>query len=178
MSEVHTEYQYNDNTVPENMEALFPRKGTLTGKKLQEYIPIMILTNMSVFILSTVDGVVAGNLISGKALAAINIFFPAMVIITVFSAIVDSGAATSMSTCIGKNDIEAIRRTKVAVRVVIIAAAIFVVIIEYPIISAVIKSYSLTPEVESMTWDYAKGIMIALPVGVITSVLTYQLQII
>ena len=172
------ENQNNDNTVSQSMETLFPRKGTLTWKKLKEYIPIMILTNMSVFILSTVDGVVAGNLISGNALAAIHIFSPAMVIITVVSGIIDSGSATSMSTCIGKNDLEAIRRTKVAVRVVIIAAAIFVVIIEYPIISAVIKSYSLSPEVESMTWDYAKGIMIALPVGVITSVLTYQLQII
>ena len=31
----------------ENIESLFPRKGTLTGRKLREFIPIMILTNMS-----------------------------------------------------------------------------------------------------------------------------------
>ena len=172
------EKQYNDNPAPETMETLFPRKGTLTGKKLREYIPVMILTNMSVFILSTVDGVIAGNLISGKALAAINIFFPAMVIITVISSLVDSGSATSLATCMGRNDVNAIRRTKKAVRVMMIAAAVCIAIIQYPIMSAVIHSYSLTPEVEGMAWDYAKGMMIALPVGVISSVGSYQLQII
>lgn len=162
----------------ENIESLFPRKGTLTGRKLREFIPIMILTNMSVFIMSTVDGLIAGNLVSEKALASINIFFPAMVILTIISALIESGSATSLATCMGKNDVEAIRRAKAAVRFTMIGGAVFTAIIQFPIMYLVINSYHLSPEVNEMVWQYAIGIMIALPVGLISSVCSYQLQIV
>ena len=55
-------------------ESRFMRTGALTRVKLIEFIPVMILTNMSVFLLSTVDGLVAGNLVSGEALASISFF--------------------------------------------------------------------------------------------------------
>ena len=162
---------------PNNMEIVFRRKGTLTRRKLREYIPVMILTNMSVFLLSTVDGLVAGNMVSGKALAAINIFFPAMVIISVISVLVASGCATSMATCMGRNDVEAIRRTKKAAKIVMISAAAFTAIVQFPIMYAVIHSYDLTPEVSEMAWAYSAGIMVAMPLGLISSVGSYQLQI-
>lgn len=170
--------QHKDASQLTNIETLYPRKGTLTGRKLREYIPVMILTNMSVFLLSTVDGLVAGNLVSEKALASINIFFPAMVIITIISAIVESGSATSLATCMGKNDTEAIHRTKGAVRRTMIGAAIFTAIIQFPIMYAVMASYDLSPEVREMAWQYSIGIMVALPVGLINSVSSYQLQIV
>ena len=161
-----------------NIETLFPRKGTLTGRKLREFIPIMILTNMSVFLMSTVDGLVAGNLVSEKALASINIFFPALVILTVISALIESGSATSLATSMGKNDIQAIRHTKAAVRFTMIGGAVFTAIIQFPIIFAVISSYNLSPEVKEMTWQYAIGLMTTMPLGLISSVNSYQLQII
>ena len=159
-------------------EIRFRRTGSLTRVKLLEYIPVMILTNMSVFLLSTVDGLVAGNLVSAEALASINIFFPAMITVTVLSAIVDSGSATSLSTSMGTNDVEKIRRTKSAVRLVMVVAAMFVAVIQFPIIHGIIGSYDLTPEYHDLVWQYAPGIMIALPIGVISSVGSYQLQII
>ena len=160
------------------IESRFMRTGSLTRVKLMEYIPVMILTNMSVFLLSTVDGLVAGNLISSQALASINIFYPAMIAVTVISSVVDSGSATSLSTSMGTNDIERIRRTKSAVKRVMIVAALFVAVAQIPIIYVVISSYGLTPEMEKMCWEYAIGVMIALPVGIISSVGSYQLQII
>ena len=141
----------NNTTV----ESRFMRTGSLTRVKLMEYIPVMILTNMSVFLLSTVDGLVAGNLISSQALASINIFYPAMIAVTVISSVVDSGSATSLSTSMGTNDIERIRRTKSAVKRVMIVAALFVAVAQIPIIYVVISSYGLTPEMEKMCWEYA-----------------------
>ena len=121
---------------------------------------------------------VAGNLISSQALASINIFYPAMIAVTVISSVVDSGSATSLSTSMGTNDIERIRRTKSAVKRVMIVAALFVAVAQIPIIYVVISSYGLTPEMEKMCWEYAAGVMIALPLGLISSVGSYQLQII
>ena len=160
------------------IESRFMRTGSLTRIKLMEYIPVMILTNMSVFLLSTVDGLVAGNLISSQALASINIFYPAMITVTVISSVVDSGSATSLSTSMGTNDFEKIRRTKSAMRLVMIISALFVAVIQFPIIYVVISSYQLDAEMEKMCWEYAAGVMIALPLGLISSVGSYQLQII
>ena len=158
-------------------ESQFMEAGSLTRGKLLEYIPVMILTNMSVFLLSTVDGVVAGNLVSPSALASINIFYPAMIAVTVISSVVDSGAATSLATSMGSNNIERIRRAKSAVKLITILAVVFIAVVQVPIMKLVIGSYHLTPEVNEMVWGYAKGMMIALPLGVISSVGSYQLQI-
>ena len=160
-----------------DIEERFKRTDTLTRRKLLEYIPVMILTNMSVFVLSTVDSLVAGNLISSDALASIQIFMPAVLVISVVSVLVSSGTGTSMSTCIGRNDVEAIRRTKNAVRTTTIAATAFVAVVQMPIIYIIMSSYNLDPEIRSMTWQYAAGMMIALPIGLISSVGSYQLTI-
>lgn len=159
------------------IEERFRRTDTLTRRKLLEYIPVMILTNMSVFLLSTVDSLVAGNLIGSDALASVQIFMPAVMVISVFSMLVSAGSGTSMSTCMGENDVEAIRRTKNAVRTTMILAAAAVAAVQFPVIYLIISSYDLSPEIRTMTWQYAAGMMIALPLGLISSVGSYQLTI-
>ena len=56
------------------IEARYRRDGSLTDKKLREYIPIMVVNNLSVLLLVSVDGLVLGNLVGKSALAAVNIF--------------------------------------------------------------------------------------------------------
>ena len=160
-----------------DIEERFKRTDTLTRRKLLEYIPIMILTNMSVFVLSTVDSLVAGNLVGSDALASVQIFMPAVLAISVFSVLVSSGTGTSLSTCIGKNDVEAIRRTKNAVRTTMFAAAAIVAVAQLPIIYIFMDSYNLNSEIRNMAWQYAAGMMIAMPIGLISSVGSYQLTI-
>ncbi len=160
-----------------DIEERFKRTDTLTRRKLLEYIPVMILTNMSVFVLSTIDSLVAGNLVGSDALASVQIFIPAVMVLSVFSMLVSSGAGTSMSTCMGKNDVEAIRRTKNAVRTTMILAAAIVAVVQFPIIHIIMGSYDLSPEISSMVWQYAAGMMIAMPIGLISSVGSYQLTI-
>ena len=172
-----TEDTRRTKTEEYDIEKRFKRTDTLTRRKLLEYIPVMIMTNMSVFVLSTVDGLVAGNLVGSDALASIQIFMPAVLMISVVSVLVSSGAGTSLSTCIGQNDVEAIRRTKNAVRTTMIAAAVIVAVVQMPIIYIIMSSYDLNPEIKSMVWQYAAGMMIALPIGLISSVGSYQLTI-
>jgi len=160
-----------------NIEEKFFRKGTLTRSKLLEYIPVMILTNMSVFILSTVDGLVAGNLVSADALGSISIFGPVLILLSVISVLVSAGSATSLSTCMGKNDVEQIGRTKSAIMLVMILAVVATAVVEYPMMHMIVDSYDLTAGTRKMVWEYAIGLMIAMPIGVITSVGSYQLQI-
>ncbi len=160
-----------------NIEKRFRRTNVLTRRKLLEYIPVMIVTNMSVFLLTTVDGLVAGNFVSSEALASVNIFLPGVIAICVISTLVSAGAGTSLSTCMGRNDMEAIQRTKSAVRSVMILGAIATAVLQFPILYAIMASYDLTPEVSKLAWEYAIGMMITLPLSLISSVGSYQLTI-
>ena len=83
----------------ENLEKKFARDGSLTRKKLFEYIPAMVITNLSTLLLLSVDGLVLGNFVGKDALAAVNIFYPATLFIGVVSLLVGVGASSAISTC-------------------------------------------------------------------------------
>ena len=76
----------------------YRRTGNLTGRKLAEYIPAMLMTNLSALLFTSVDGIVAGNLVGADALSSINIFFPVSVVVGAISALIASGISISLST--------------------------------------------------------------------------------
>lgn len=157
--------------------AQFRRMGDLSMRKLREYIPAMLMTNLSTLLLVTVDGVVAGNLVGKDALASINIFAPVSILVGSLSMLVSSGISISISTAMGKNDPEELDRVKgVSLRVMILAAAAASVL-QIPLVWMILTSYGLSPEMFAMTMQYAVGIMICTPLGIISVTGTYQLQI-
>ena len=161
-----------------NSETRFKRKGTLIHKKLLEYLPALIVTNMSTFLLLSVDGLVVGNLLGADALSAVNIFYPATIFIGAGTAILSNGASSALSTSMGRNDINAIRSLKKAIRNLMIVGTFVISLVQIPLVYLLINLYGLSPEMNSLTWLYALGIMISTPFGVITTVGTYLLQIV
>ncbi len=164
--------------VRSKIEERFQRNGALTGRKLLEYIPAMLITNLSVLLLISVDGLVVGNLVGSNALSAVNIFYPATTMIGVASVLVASGAGSAISTCMGRNDIDALQHIKSAVRVMMFAATGIMSIVQIPLVYLIITSYNLSPEMNQTTWLYAIGIMISTPFGLVSTVGVYQLQIV
>ena len=157
--------------------AKYRRMGALSARKLREYIPAMIMTNLSSLLLLTVDGVVAGNLIGQDALASINIFYPASILAGAATMLVSAGVSISLSTAMGKNDQAELDRVKgISLRVMLISAAV-ISVIQIPVIWLIIMSYGLPDDIFAMTMQYAVGIMLCTPLGVVSSVGTYQLQI-
>ncbi len=63
----------------------YRRRGSLTMRKLTEYIPVMIMTNISLLLINSVDRIVAGNLIGTEAMNSISIFYPVLLFTSVFS---------------------------------------------------------------------------------------------
>lgn len=59
-----------------------------------------------------------------------------------------------------------------------IAAAVFVAITQIPVVFLIIQSCQLSPELNRLTWQYAIGIMISMPFGLISTVGVCQLQIV
>ena len=155
----------------------FLMNGALSMRKIIEYLPAMILSSVSTLLLTTIDGIVVGNLISDKALASVNVFYPISIAIGAATAIVSTGASICLSTAIGSEDAEEIGHLKKSVNVTTIVTAIILTILQIPFIYLIINSYSLDPEVRRMTWQYAMGMMAQTPFGLIATVGVYQLQI-
>ena len=125
----------------------FRRKGDLTGRKLGEYIPAMLITNLSTLLLVSVDGIVAGNLVGSDALSAVNIFYPVTVLVGAISILVASGVSTSLSTAMGRNDAAALDLIKGASIRLTLAAAIVAGVVQIPVVWMVVRSYGLSQEI-------------------------------
>lgn len=84
---------------PKRQEILkrFQRTDSLVTKKLLAYIPVMIFTNLSTLLLISVDGIVVGNLLGPDALASVNIFYPASILIGTASDWVAGGISIVLS---------------------------------------------------------------------------------
>lgn len=155
----------------------FEFDGNLTKRKLIQFFPAMLLTNISTLLLITVDGLVVGNFCGSNALSSVSIFQPATVAIGAISVLLSSGAATRLSEGMGKIDIEGLLRTRSTLRVIMIITAIFITIAQIPLVYLIISSYKLSPEMNSLVWSYAIGIMISSPLGLISTIGVLQLQI-
>ena len=93
----------NKDSYQNNIEERFARTGSLTRGKLLEYIPTLLATNLSTLLLLSVDGLVVGNLVGSEALSAVNILYPAVLVVGLISDLIANGAATSLSTRMGEN---------------------------------------------------------------------------
>ena len=155
----------------------YRRRGGLTRHKLREYIPIMIITNLSLLLITSVDGIVVGNFVGQDALSSVNIFFPVLVLTGAFSVLTASGIATSISTAMGRNDTDELEHIKACSFRIMIMMALLVSIFQIPIVWGMISSYGLSQDMFEMTWQYAVGCMISTPLGLISTVGTYQMQI-
>jgi len=156
----------------------YRRDGSLMRRKLLEYLPAMMITNISNLLLVTVDGVVVGNFLGKDAFASVNVFGPVNSFIGALTALAAMGIATSLSTAIGSNRQDEINRARGSSFHFMLVMAIFVSLVQIPIVYLIINSYHLSPEINSLVWQYAIGIMICSPLGLISTVGVYQLQIV
>lgn len=155
----------------------FGLSGGLTLLKLRTYIPSMLMTNISNLLLISVDGLVVGNFAGKDALASVNIFGPVTMMIGAMTVLAACGIGTSLSTAMGtnrQNEIDRVRSTSLRL---MIAVAIIASVIQIPFVTLIINSYRLSSEMSAMVWQYAIGLMICTPLGIVSTVGVYQLQI-
>ena len=156
----------------------FRRNGSLMRKKIREYFPAMLMTNLSTLLLISVDGLVVGNYIGGDALSSVNIFYPVTALVGAYTSLVALGISTSISTAVGSNNQERIDIARAASLKLMIVMAAIISVLQIPFVVLVINSYHLSPEMKSLVWQYAIGIMLCSPLGLISTVGVYQLQIV
>lgn len=155
----------------------FPRRGNLVRSKLIEYIPVMMITQLSILLITSVDGIVAGNYVGEEALSSISIFFPVSLVCAAVSVATASGIGTSISVAMGSGDMNGVNKVKAASLYIMVIIPILFGIIQIPVVWVILKSYGLSEEIYRLTWEYAIGCMISSPMQIVTNIGTYELQI-
>lgn len=166
------------NNEGEVVDVRFKRNNDLIVEKLVEYIPAMLMTNLSTMLMVSLDGIVAGNFIGQDALSSVNIFYPITLILSILVVLLSQGIATTLSLHMGQHDYDNLLHIKSSMKFLMIVAIILLGIIQVPIVNIIVASYNLTPEMHDMTMKYAIGLMILNPISIISTVGVYQLQIV
>ena len=117
----------------ENQLTKFKRLGDLSLFKFIEYLPSMVLSNISALLMVTVNGLVVGNFLGNDALAAVTVFAPLILIVGAFSVMVSYGIGISLSTSIGSNEVTQIHQVKTASFWLIICCSVFAAIFQIPL---------------------------------------------
>ena len=156
----------------------YRRIGDLSMNKLMEFLPATIMNSLSTLLLISIDGLMVGNFMGEEALAAVSVFSPLTTLIGAFTVLVSYGISTSLSTSIGKNEDAQIRQIKGASFWLMVYLAVVATIIQIPIVWVLMKAYRLPDDIYTLAWQYAFGIMIATPLGLISSVGANMLQIV
>lgn len=167
------------NRTKHELLSRFGSDGSVWWEKLMKYIPPMFVTELFTLLLLSVDGIVVGNLVGDDALASVSLFYPILLLIGVISTLVASGCSTAISGSIGSNDQDKIERMKRATVVTTVISAVFLAIIQIPIMHLII--YKDMDELSDgplyMMVQYARGLMFAIPAGLISTVGVFQLQV-
>ena len=161
----------------DGIDKRFRRDDSLLRRKLYSYLPFLFLTNLSSLLLVSVDGIVVGNLVGSSALSSVNVFYPIVTAIGVFSTLIASGVSTILSTAMGNNDVDELSYLKKAAKVTMIVSAFAIAIIQIPVAYGLVYTYDLNPEMKKLVWEYGTGVLIAMPFGLISTVGVYELQI-
>ena len=146
-------------------KARFWRIDSLLKRKLLGFLPFMLLTNLSLLLITSVDGVVVGNLVGADALSSVNIVLPITSILGVASALIASGIGTTLSTGMGENHFEDLRYQKKVAKTLTLLSVLGLCVLEFPVAAMMIRFYHLSHDMNTLVWNYTAGILIASPLG-------------
>ncbi len=141
-----------------------------------QFLPGMLLTNVSTLILIDVDSVVIGNMVGSTAFAAVAVIGPIVSLIGVLvSAFGGFSIGVALGQAIGSNDLQKLRDCYRSGMVLVTLLAVAVAVAEVPLFRFLIETSGTGVELQQEAWVYSKGIMIAMVIGVFSTFGTYVL---
>ena len=167
----NTEQKYNDQLSP------FLRRENIIFRKFRDFIPVMLITNISNMLLVTANGLVAGNFIGSDGFACVSLVEPVEALINTAATLAACSISTSLSKAMGSGDKKEFELTREAALKLIPAIALISVLVELPVAWLLISSYHLNPAMYDMTWTYALIRILSSPIEIFVTVCVYDLQI-
>lgn len=154
------------------------QNNNLFQRKFLEFLPIMTISNLSTLFLLVTDDVVVANLVGEEGLSAVNILNPFVQFVTVIVSIIAVGTSITDTKYMGSLDEDSLGKSKRASRLLMTVSFFIIAVVQIPIAFILMRFLNPSANVAILTWHYTIGIMISLPVGLLTTVNTYELQLI
>ena len=141
----------------------------LIDMKIRQFLPYMLLSQVSAMIIVFCDSLVVGNYVGSDGLAAINASYPLSIIMSIFSFIPMTGVISRLIYQLGRSDA---RDTVICISagkrlIAILAVALTFFQLPFPWIIA--GSVSLTPAIHDMAITYMCMLMITAPFGLVSA---------
>ncbi len=140
----------------------------LIDLKIRQFLPYMLLSQVSTMLIVFADSLVVGNYVGKDALAAINTAYPLTFVMGIFTVILTVGVSSRLVYRLGRSDA---RDTTICISagrrlITIIAITHTVLLLPFPWIIA--GSVSLTPAIHDMAITYMCMLMITAPFGLVS----------
>ena len=137
--------------------------------KIRQFLPYMLLSQVSAMLLVFSDSLVVGNYIGKDALAAINASYPLEFIMTLFSVIPQMGIMSRLVYQLGRSEARDRAICISAGKRLIAVTAVALTVFQLPFPWIIAGSVSLTPTIHDMAITYMSMYMITAPFGIVSA---------
>ena len=141
----------------------------LIDLKIRQFLPYMLLSQVSTMIIVFCDSLVVGNYVGADALAAINASYPLAIFMAIFSVIPQTGIMSRLVYQLGRSDARDTAICISAGRRLITTIAVTLTIFQLPFPWIIAGSVSLTPAIHDMAITYMCLLMITAPFGLVSA---------
>lgn len=149
---------------------MYERTGKLIREKFREYLLPTILTSMAVFMASIIDGVIVGNLLGDKALAAIGLAGPVIYSINLIYMLFGIGGMTCASIAKGKRETEQANKIfTLTMGVSMVVMVLFSVMIQFVITPISVSLAGGDSVLASMLESYLRPLVFTGPAMMLSS---------
>lgn len=147
-------------------ELSLQRNGKILQKTYLRYFFPTVLTAMATNIAVFADAILAGNLLGGEALAAINLLSPVTQLYFALTVLLGLGASTVITAARGKDDAETADRAFTSV--ILLAAAICAVLlaIQLPLARPICGMLSADPRLIELSYRYYLPFVLGTPLQI------------
>jgi len=143
------------------------RNAVTVNKKYIEYFIPTVLTAMANNIAMIVDSVIAGNLIGGNALAAINLLSPVSQLYFALTVLFGLGASTVISIAKGRRDGEYADKVYTVSLFTVLAVSFILVAVQLPLSGKICGLLTSDPELFSLLHKYYIPFIIGTPLNLL-----------
>ena len=145
-------YAAGNSNLKKNLFSEYKRTNTLIRRKIVSYLPSLILTSMSSFLLVAAGGLLSGGFPGNSAISAVTLMYPFTVLICALAMLVFSGFQVRLANYEGEADIEGIDRVYKAGFVLCGILAVFECIVQFPLYAVLLETMNVSMEVKALSW--------------------------
>ncbi|MFP4284695.1 MAG: MATE family efflux transporter, partial [Desulfovermiculus sp.] len=155
---------------------MFERRQNLVAEKFRQYLLPTILMTMSTSMALVVDGIIVGNLLGARELAALNLTMPLTLCFSTLFAMVGVGGSTLMSMARAGRDEEGVAAIVTLSTALLAGGGVLFSVLGTIFLPQITRALSSQAELQSLVSAYAWVTLLGAPVQILVPGLTFFIR--